>query len=472
MVVTVVALVLTGAGKLAAGERYRLETSVYVFKDSDFESLKLPVAKETGDHGAVVVHAPATIAFDHESLSLHDAGFSWSGGRNPPERFTLVKTPDIMIGPGKPVEMLSTAPVQYIEKAADGTLQVRDIGADSADAPHCRIRFAVASPDEASADLRVSCNLDIATVSAREDVPGLSLDVGRPLLARFQDRVEVGVRTGEPAALLIRKPNGSDYSLLLLLNTMPAEGSESRATRDDRRMTAEEFAQFATYYYRQPQPELIAGAIESLGPSGFLDSGGKQYSYWYNQRGYTCVGFFAEVFAANPARTTEWRKLIDRRGQDGDIRFWLRKALKLCRPGALLELGPKSPDSVGLTDIYWGAFFASGNPAYLRKLIDRLRLVNDGDRSVFYAGADAMVSLAYNAPHHPLVRQTLEAARKDADPRTRKLIDDLLQEDVATVRQEIREVERTLHGRETPSSGDRHDWGLPVPPPPPPGPGH
>lgn len=439
VVVTGVALLLPCAENLAAGESYRLETSIYVFKNSDFQSVKVPVAKEASGNGAVVVRSPATIEFDQETLSLDGADILWSGGRNPPERFTLIKIPEIIAGPGKPVEILSTAPIQYIEKEADGTLQVRNIGKDSADAPHCRIRFTVMSPDETSEDLRVSCNLDLATVSGRTNVPGVSLDVGRPLLARFEDRVELAVRSGEWAALLLRAPNGSDYSLLLLLKTMPAEAPDIRGGQADRRMTAEELAVFVTYYYRHPQPELIARAIESLAPTKFLDRGDMS-SYFFHQSAYTCVGFFAEVFAANPDRVAEWEKLIDRRGQDGTTRFWLRKALQLRLPGAILAFGFGRPSDLSDLDeifVYWGAFFASGNPAYLRKLVDRLENVDDANQAFFDAGAEAMVLFAYNGPHHPLVRQTLEAARKDVRPRTRELIDDLLNKEMAAVLQEL-----------------------------------
>jgi hypothetical protein len=70
-----------------------------------------------------------------------------------------------------------------------------------------------------------------------------------------------------------------------------------------------------------------------------------------------------------------------------------------------------------------------------------------------------MWSLASNLPAHPLVRTTLEAARTGADPHARKLIDDLLEKDPATIRQEIRAMnsgqryEMTVNG--TPTIGER-----------------
>ena len=255
--VTLAALLLPWRN-LAASQSYRLETNVYVFKDGDFQSITLPETKEEDDRRGLVIRSPATIRFDREKLALAGPDFSWNGGPNPPEQFTQIKTPWIITPAGQAAEMMSTTPVQYIERNADGTFRVRDIGKDSPAAPHCRFKFTVRSPDEneTGGGLRVSCELDIATIAAREKVPGLSLDVGKPKLARFRDQVELAVRPGEWAALLLRTPNGSDYSLLLLLKTT--------AAKSGRLMTAKEFARFATYYYRHPQPELTAKAIESL----------------------------------------------------------------------------------------------------------------------------------------------------------------------------------------------------------------
>jgi len=206
-------------------------------------------------------------------------------------------------------------------------------------------------------------------------------------------------------------------------------------------MTAQELDEFATYYYQQPRPDLIPAAIEALGPSGFLDAtatatrpGGR---FW------VLVGFFAEVFAANPDRVEEWRRLGTK---DWATRDCLRAAAKFGRPGALLAvegawiLRPAAVFSLGnswgaANDARWGAFFASGNPAYVRRFVaqlpDVVALNADG------TGIDAMWSLARNLPAHPQVRATLEESRATADPSTRALLDDLLTKDTETVRRNL-----------------------------------
>jgi len=202
-------------------------------------------------------------------------------------------------------------------------------------------------------------------------------------------------------------------------------GTVVGAEEAGRLMTAAELKGFATGYYRHPRPELVAEAIKAFGPSGVVNEDSQVY-----------IGFFAEVFAANPLQMVEWRRLIGR--QEQPAQNYLRYALSLSRPGAVLAL---TRHSVELNEMYWGAFFASGNPAYLRKLADQLRFIDDRkDEHVFVIGANAMWSLGGIAPEDPVVRATLDAIRTEVDPRTRDLIDDLLRKDRFALQEEIREM--------------------------------
>ena len=413
--------------KLEASESFRLETNVYVFKNGDFQTIKLPDTTGTGENHSVVFKSPATAQFGQETLSLDGSHFAWSGGHNPPDRFSLIAAPTVPLTPGKPATLLSTVPVQYLEKLADGTLKVREIAGDSPEAPHWRLTFTIGPADETDTDLHLACDLDITTVTARENVTGVTLQVGKPVLAQFKEKLDPVVRAEEWSALLLRAPNGSDYSMLLLLKIAAghAPATVAGAEPAGRPMTAAELDSFATFYYRHPQPELVARAIEALGPSGFV-----------KDRVGIYIGFFAEVFAANPDRRVEWRKLIDRQ-QDWSTRSCLRQAMGWSQPGDILSSANRS---IRQNDMYWGAFYASGNPAYLRRLAGQLRFVDESPS--FWVGATAMLSLARNAPDHPLVRTTLAAVRTETDPRTREIIDELLGKDPETIRKALMEIER------------------------------
>lgn len=87
-----------------------------------------------------------------------------------------------------------------------------------------------------------------------------------------------------------------------------------------------------------------------------------------------------------------------------------------------------------------GAFFASGKPAYVRKLANQLRYIDEyyQDREpLFWAGATAMWSLARNAPEHPVVRSTLETIRTETDSRNRKIVGQLFEMDLAAIRDDL-----------------------------------
>jgi hypothetical protein len=417
-------------------ESFKLETHSFVFKNSDFQSVKLPDSAITNQR-SVVFRSPSVAQFDRETLSLEGGRFGWNGGQLPPTQFRPIAIPAVNLIPGQPVSLLSVVPVQYFEKDANGTLQVREIPKDSPDAPHWRLTFTLKTRVGQRGDVGLLCEVDVASVGSRESLPGVTLPVGKPVIARFNEKLDLEVVPEEWSAFIVRAPNESNYSLLTLLKIGRAAKSADTG-RSTKPMSAEEFSQFATFYYQQPQPEMISRAIESLGSNRFLNPQGRQDNRQFLRRVYTCVGFFAEIFGSRPDRVTEWQALIERKGQDRNVRTWLRTALKLSRSGSLLAPEREGVDSLEMADMFVGAFFASGNPAYLRKLVDRLESVGSGSNALSRAAAGSMMLLAYNAPHHPLVRQTLEEARTQAAPRTRELINDILTKNLDTLRKELR----------------------------------
>ena len=413
-------------------ESFKLETHSYVFKNSDFQSVKLPDSATTNQR-SVVFRSPSTAQFDRETLSLDRGQFAWNGGQLAPTQFRPIAIPAVVLVPGQPVSLLSVVPVQYFEKDANGNLQVREIPKDSPDAPHWRLTFTLKTRVGQGDDVGLACEVDVASVGSRENLPGVTLPVGKPVIARFNEKLDLKVVPEEWSAFVVRAPNESNYSLLTLLKIGP-ETKSAETSQSSGPMTAEEFAQFATYYYQRPQPEMITRAIDSLGSNGFLKYHGSQDKRAFLRRAHTCLGFFAEIFASHPDRVAEWLNVAEARPQGQEVRFWLREALKLNGSRPLLESGRNGPESLDMADHFMGAFFASGNPAYLRKLVDRLGSIDSGSYPLSRAAAGSMMLLAYNAPHHPLVRQTLEEARTQAKPRTRKLINEVLTKDMATLR--------------------------------------
>lgn len=193
--------------------------------------------------------------------------------------------------------------------------------------------------------------------------------------------------------------------------------------------TGSDVSAFMQEYYLRPQPELIAGLIDALHPAGYLEK----------ETGIPpLVAFFSEVFSANPDRLSQWQVRIQK--QDEQTKAALERALSLSKAGGVLKL---EGHSAQLNDMYWGAFFASGNPDYLRRLVDQLHYVDDrNDFYLFLTGVSAEWSLASNAQSHILVRSTLETAKVNSDRRTQELVGELLAQGPARVKQEASEIIR------------------------------
>jgi len=218
----VAAFLLLSVSTLHAGENLRLEARIYLLKNSDFHQMDIPGATSTDTTHGIVFQPPATARFGQVALSLDGARPTWNGGQTPPEQFNLIAVPTIILTIGQPVSITSFAPTQYFERVGDGSFQVRDIPANSSEAPHCRLGFTISPAADAAEGLLLACNLDILTVCARDKIPGIALEVGKPRFAAFKEDLKYATRKGQWSALFLRAPNGSDYSMLVLLMVAPA----------------------------------------------------------------------------------------------------------------------------------------------------------------------------------------------------------------------------------------------------------
>ncbi len=187
--------------------------------------------------------------------------------------------------------------------------------------------------------------------------------------------------------------------------------------------TPDDLPGFFQTYYLKPRPELISRAIELLPSSAFNRPTGFG----------PVVGFFSEVFAANPDRLAEWQPLIEKLGNHA--RAPLDRALYLSKNGGALKIDDHAPE---LNDVYWAAYFASGNQQYIKRLVEQLRFDDERDNLKLYVtGATAKWSLASNAQSHVQVRSTLEVAKLNSDRRTQELIDELLSRDPEDLRRDM-----------------------------------
>lgn len=188
--------------------------------------------------------------------------------------------------------------------------------------------------------------------------------------------------------------------------------------------TPEDLDAFMNKYYLQPRPDRIAEAIGMLSTSGVLQNA---------EAVAPITGFFSEVFTANPSRLAEWQPIIAK--QPAVSRSMLDSALSWSKAGGVLQLQGRSPQ---MNDVFWGAFFASGNPAYVKKVLEVAPFAEErNDFNLWSTGATAKWSLASNARQHPLVHSILEDARRTADKRTQDMISEILKRDPARIREEM-----------------------------------
>jgi hypothetical protein len=194
--------------------------------------------------------------------------------------------------------------------------------------------------------------------------------------------------------------------------------------------TPADIEDFTQTYYQHPQPNAIPRLVDALHSTGIFQKSSAMPPY---------VGFFSEIFAANPEKLPQWEALIDK--QDDETRIVLERALSLSKAGGVVTLDGHSPE---LNDMYWGAFFASGDSSFTRKLVEQLRYWDERDDfQLFGTGMTAKWSLASNAQSHVAVVLDLYTQKvNNPDKRTRELIAELLEQGPERVKQEAREIVR------------------------------
>ena len=188
--------------------------------------------------------------------------------------------------------------------------------------------------------------------------------------------------------------------------------------------TPEDLDRFMNKYYLQPRPDRIADAMVMLTTSGVLQ---------IPEAVGPITGFFSEVFLTTPSRMSEWKSVIDR--QPGFAKSVLDSAVSLSKAGGVLQLAGQLPQ---MNDFYWGAFFASGNPLYVKKLLELAAFsTRQDDFNVWMIGATAKWSLASNSRQHALVHSILEEEKLTSDKGKQDLVDDILKRDPRRIRQEM-----------------------------------
>lgn len=198
----------------------------------------------------------------------------------------------------------------------------------------------------------------------------------------------------------------------------------------ERISTENELNYFTQTYYLHPQPELVPQAIIYLGRNKILTK--------YPSAERPMLAFFSKVFADNPSLAKDCKKLI--KEQEPHARALLLKALD-DSPEALVS---ETQDGSARNDMYWAMFFASGEYAYLNKLIEQLKYLNERkDMRLYLTAASAKWSLSSNARTDLKVRAAMEAMKVGDVLEMRPIAADILQKTPEQIREETIAILKT-----------------------------
>jgi len=211
--------------------------------------------------------------------------------------------------------------------------------------------------------------------------------------------------------------------------------------------TTEQAREWLTYYYLHPRPDLLASALDLLSKDGALQSSSpivaltsrlcalepKRLDGWVDHvlRSSEDEQFFL-ASALWAADTAEGRASLERLGRSGSPRLqqFVQNMLG-DTPMSVLTAGIESPASL---DALWASFFATGEDAYVKRVITALPLMKTkGDTARLLIGGAAHWSLTSNAIQHPRVMAICESELMTAGG------------DVKTILSEV--VERAKEGR-------------------------
>ena len=189
-------------------------------------------------------------------------------------------------------------------------------------------------------------------------------------------------------------------STLMLLAMVPAGAGEV----PDAIEAPSDLGSFLRFYYTDPSPELVDNAIRFLSSRRGLEG---------TDAGALVIGFFGQVFHDNQDKVERWSQIVE--NLDPTTRATMNSALAFSvSPRQAAE---DAPPNVQRNELCWGAFFASGDPAYLNMIIARLRHLPERENlNLYVTAAAAQWSLATHAADHPRVREALEKAKDDASP--------------------------------------------------------
>lgn len=210
--------------------------------------------------------------------------------------------------------------------------------------------------------------------------------------------------------------------------------------------TGNDVSDWMMNYYKNPQPENVSLAIKISESEKILTTNpGAQAPF---------AGFLSIIFQNNPQQVEAWLTRCDTYAGELKRTVWLGlwlsdtdfsrqylsqkiegatetnleylKVLTKNKPFNLRQIKPNDP---GQLDMLWGAFSASGDTQYVKRIISVLPLLDQRDNPIkFTMAASAKWSLKSNGLIHPLVLQTCKEELSNASESTAVHLSEIVSE--------------------------------------------
>ncbi|MCC7300012.1 MAG: hypothetical protein IT583_02915 [Verrucomicrobia bacterium] len=217
---------------------------------------------------------------------------------------------------------------------------------------------------------------------------------------------------------------------------------------------AEDISSWLQNYFREPQPEKIPWMLEQLEKSQALKTHPSAQS--------PTTGSLYVIFKANPAEAITWVKGVCDYSPEVKRICWMGLWLADLKSGKeyLAEIKPmlsgddlkyvdillsnapysiekKSIKNPSDLDMLWGAFFGSGNPVYVEKIITALKGYDQReDVGLFLTAAASKWSLKSNAEKYPEIKRILEQPRESGNEVVIRQLKDILDPTVSASSEE------------------------------------
>ena len=179
---------VASAGAAEAEERYTIDAKIMAVRADDLnritvqgESIEMRPSQGSEESGSVVFGELGDLQIGSWTVTLDENGsLLWNGKPGLPAEANvdLITEPSLRVIAGMKAVIMTRSQLQYFEATGDGLYALRT--AEQEDAPGVELGCTV-TPDKKD---RVVLDIDLKLVlmERREAIPGVKLDVGRPVL--------------------------------------------------------------------------------------------------------------------------------------------------------------------------------------------------------------------------------------------------------------------------------------------------